>query len=46
MDSLPILGAVYIVTEFDFSWAYYFAWLKNSDAFIMYQEMNLRPLAM
>ncbi len=38
------LGGAYFAVAFLFSWVYYFTWIKNTDAFIVHQEMNLRPL--
>ena len=40
------LGATYFAIALLFSFVYYIAWQMNTDAFIVHQEMNLRPLAL
>jgi ion channel len=46
LNSPLCLGATYFAVALFFSLIYYVAWRLNTDAFIVHQEMNLRPLAL
>jgi hypothetical protein len=43
LDALTI-GTLYIAASFLFAGVYYLCWRVNPDAFIVHQEMNLRPI--
>jgi len=46
LTSPAILAALYFGAALLLSCAYYLVWWVNPDAFIVHQEMNLRPLAL